>query len=63
MITISFFLVATVALSFIVWCVLSLGIAVVFLWGDDTAFIKAPIISAFIVLCFWLAYSGVVVFK
>ena len=63
MITIPLFLVAAIALSLLALFFLTLGIAFFFFWGDDTAFIKAPIISVFCVLLFWLVYSGVVVFK
>ena len=41
MITISLFLVEALALSFIAWGFLSFGIAIVFFFGEDTAFIKS----------------------
>lgn len=63
MITIPLFLVGALALSFIAWGFISFGIAVVFFFGEDTAFVKSSIVSAFIVLCFWLVYSGIIIFK
>lgn len=63
MITIPLFLVAAISCSLLAWFLLTLFIAVVFMLGDDKAFVIAPIISAFCVLFFWLVYSGVVVFK
>lgn len=63
MITIPLFLISSVALSLLVWFLLTGFIAIFAFWGKDDELILAPIISAFCVLFFWLVYSGVVVFK
>ena len=52
---ISFWVIAAIAFSVFAWFFISLFIILI-MFGDDNAFIVAPIISTAIIVFFWLFY-------
>lgn len=61
MIVIYFFWIGSIALSVIAWFLICLA-TMLFMFGDDHAFIVGPFLATVLVALFWLIQAGVIRF-